>query len=723
MIHLHPGKPWPLGAHWDGLGVNVAVFSAHAQRIELCLFDAAGTHEVARVVLPGHTRDVWHGYLPGALPGQVYGLRAHGPWRPDHGQRFNPHKLLLDPWAREIVGRFEWRDEHQGADPAHPAQMDTRDNAAAALKARVVHDTYDWGDDRPPAQTAAPLVYELHVKGFTRLHPQIPAALRGTYAGLAHPAAIAHLQRLGVTAVSLLPVHQHLDEAHLAQRGLVNYWGYNTIGFFCPEPRYASRADGTARPVRDEFRDMVRALHRAGIEVILDVVFNHTAESDERGPTLSWRGLDNLSWYRLTHERPDRYVNDTGCGNTVDVSHPRVLQFVMDSLRYWVHDMHVDGFRFDLASVLARGHQGFEPHGAFFKAVAQDPVLARVKLIAEPWDLGPGGYQLGGYPHGWLEWNDRFRDTMRRWWLRGHVPRGEFAQRLCASSDLFHRRHRQPTDSLNYVVSHDGFTLRDLVSYQHRHNAANGEDNRDGHGQNLSCNFGVEGDTDQPEVLAQRARAVRALLATVLFSQGTPMLAAGDELGHTQGGNNNPYCQDSPTTWIDWSRADTSLIAFTARLAELRRTWLPLANRWYSGSCDALGRPDLAWLTAQGRALEGDAWLRADGRCLGALIGMPGQPAPALLLLVNGDAEPQPFSLPAGRWQVLFDSTCTDGTPASAPAYALTAESLRLPGLGLLLLVEVPAERQQALASVGSTTTLEIVGTAGSWPACPETPP
>ncbi len=670
-MSLLPGRPWPLGAHWDGRGVNVAVFSAHAQRIELCLFDDRGERELSRQVLPAHSRDVFHGYLPGAAPGLVYGLRAHGPQRPDDGHCFDPARLLLDPWARELVGQPE----------------DLR-----APRARVVADEAEPGGYlRPWHDSADLLLYELHVKGFTRLHPEVPEALRGTFAGLAHPAAIAHLRRLGVTAVSLLPVQHHLSEARLMRLGLVNYWGYNTLGFFCPDPRLAASAAQGGRAVRDEFRAMVRALHAAGIEVILDVVFNHTAEGDETGPTLSWRGLDNRSWYRVPHEHPGRYINDTGCGNTLDLRQPRVLQFVMDCLRHWVREMQVDGFRFDLATVLARGEHGFDPHAPFFRAIAQDPVLAGVRLIAEPWDVGPGGYQLGGFPHGWLEWNDRFRDTMRRWWLRGHVARGEFAQRLCASSDLFHRRHRLPADSVNYVVSHDGFTLRDLVTWQHRRNQANGEDNRDGHVHNLGCNFGVEGEPAPPEVVAVRDRARRALLATVLLSQGTPMLAAGDELGHTQGGNNNPYCQDNATTWIDWSQADQALIAFVARVAALRRAHLPLANHWYTGTAGHGGRADLAWRTAEGEPLHGDAWHLPDGRCLAALIGAPGRcpdaREAALLLLVNGDAEPSPFRLPEGRWQCLLDTSLADGAPPEEPPAQAT---LTVPGHALLLLREAP---------------------------------
>jgi glycogen operon protein len=681
-VTLEHGRPWPLGAHFDGEGINFAVFSAHASKLELCLFDESGQRETARLALPGHHVDVWHGYLRGARPGQVYGLRAHGPWRPDRGHRFNPHKLLLDPYAREIVGQFNWQPEHFGHDPLHPQHQYPWDNGATALKARVTHDHYDWRGDRAPHVPLADMViYELHVKGFTQRHPLVPEPLRGRYAGLAHEASIAHLKRLGVTAVELLPVHQHVDERHLVRRGLSNYWGYNTIGFFCPEPAYAAGPNP-----RDEFRDMVRALHAAGIEVLLDVVFNHTCESDEHGPTLSWRGLDNAAWYRVPHDAPGRYENHTGCGNTLDLRQPRVLQFVMDSLRYWVREMHVDGFRFDLAPALARDDPQFSPRAAFFRAVAQDPVLAQVKLIAEPWDIGPGGYQMGNFPRGWLEWNDRFRDGMRGWWLRGKGTRGEFAQRLCASSDIFHRQHRAPVESINYVVSHDGFTLRDVVSYDHRHNEANGENGADGHAHNLSWNCGVEGPTPRADVLALRARLMRALTASVLLAQGTPMLAAGDELMHTQQGNNNPYCQDNAISWIDWSRADESLIEFNARLLRLRRELLPLANRWYTGLPDAHGLADLAWLAADGRALEGDAWNRADGRCLGALIGAPGRASAAhpgpLLLLVNSGATDQPFVLPAGPWQVLLDTSRADGSPASVAdvptPYLLPAHALVL---------------------------------------------
>ncbi len=684
-VVLQAGAPWPLGAHWDGRGINFAIYSANAQAVELCLFDTDGSHETARLALPSHTADVWHGYLPGAAPGLVYGLRAHGPWRPDLGHRFNPFKLLLDPYAREVVGSFAWRDEHFGADLRHPLQMDTADNAACALKARVTHDGFDWGDDHPPGTPLADTVlYELHVKGFSQRNPAVPEALRGSFAGLAHAASVDHLRRLGITAVSLLPVHLALDEQRLVNMELGNYWGYNTLGFFCLTPRLCSSGGGQAG--RDEFRQMVRTLHAAGIEVVLDVVYNHTAETDENGPTVSFRGLDNAGYYRLPPDQRALYENHTGTGNTLDIRQPRVLQLVMDSLRYWVSDMHVDGFRFDLAPVLGRGDNGFERGGAFFTAVAQDPVLSRVKMIAEPWDIGPGGYQVGGFARGWLEWNDHFRDTMRAFWIgpaaMDNAPstRGDFALRLCASSDLYQPRQRAPAESVNYVVSHDGFTLRDLVSYNERHNEANGENNRDGHGHNLSFNCGAEGDSADPAVLALRGRLARALLATTLLSQGTPMLAAGDEMGHSQRGNNNPYCQDNDITWIDWSTADAELIDFTAAVIALRRRALPFGNHWYSGLSDPLGLHDLTWLQADGTPLTGDAWRDPGQRVLGCLIGRPGRAAAPVLLLLNASRADTRFVLPAGVWRGFLDTAHPRGVstwydqgeqPCPLPAHSL----------------------------------------------------
>jgi glycogen operon protein len=653
-----------MGAQADAQGVNFVVFSAHATAVLLCVFNEDGTQETARYSLQRCGADLWSGHLPGARPGLVYGLRAQGPWRPERGHHFNPNKLLLDPWAREIVappGGFDVTGPHDSADPSHPQQQNGWDNAAQALKARVVapDEPFDWAGDRPLQRPLADTVlYELHVRAFSRLMPTVPEAERGTYAGLASDAAIAHLQQLGVTAVSLLPVHQNLSERRLVKMGLRNHWGYNTVGFFCPEPRYAA---GTQ--ARDEFKQMVKRLHAAGIEVVLDVVFNHTAESDEHGPTLAWRGLDNASWYRLHGEGAAcrHYDNFSGTGNTLNLAHPRVLQMVMDSLRHWVQAFHVDGFRFDLAPVLGRGDQGFSARHAFFQALAQDPVLAGTKLIAEPWDIGPGGYQLGQFPEPWLEWNDQSRDTFRGFWLTGGRHRGDFALRLAGSADLYQARHRRPSASVNYAVSHDGFTLADLVAYNERHNHANGEGNRDGHGHNLSWNCGEEGPSQNPEVLARRARLQRALLATVLFSQGTPMLAAGDEFGHSQQGNNNPYCQDNAITWLDWSQADQDLLAFTAHAIALRRQLRPLGDHWYTGLDDRQGRPDLAWRRADGRALDDADWHSHPPAALAAWIGQPGGGGAPLLLLCNPAEAAVDFQLPPGRWQAELDSTTADG--------------------------------------------------------------
>lgn len=669
---LQAGHPWPMGAHFDGHGVNFAVFSANAQDVELCLFDAEGTQELIRMKLPCHTVDVWHGYLPGAQPGLVYGLRAHGPWRPDRGHRFDASKLLLDPYAREIVGNFTWSDAHFTPSRRYPLHMDTHDNAPLALKARVTNDHFNWHDDTPPDITLTDTVlYECHVKGFSKLNLQLPPKLRGSYAGLAHPASIAYLQQLGVTAISLLPVHYAISEERLVSLGLSNYWGYNTIGFFCVNPSLASNAEG--RSVRDEFRDMVRALHAAKLEVILDVVYNHTAEADETGPTLSFRGLDNASYYRLPSDNLSHYENYSGCGNTLNLRQPKVLQMVMDSLRYWVEDMHVDGFRFDLAPVLGRTDTGFSAQAAFFAAMAQDPVLSRVKMIAEPWDTGPGGYQVGGFPRGWLEWNDKFRDCTRRFWVQSAASgdgmplgctRGDFAMRLCGSSDLYQERRRAPAKSVNYVVSHDGFTLADMVSYNRRHNEANLEDNRDGHNDNLSFNCGEEGPSQDPVVLEFRARLQRVLLANTLLAQGTPMLCAGDEVGHTQSGNNNPYCQDNATTWINWAAADTDLLAFTQHVIALRHQLQPFANRWYHGIADAGGLHDVSWGNFDGSMLQGDAWHQPHVHTLACFIGKPGRVKTPLLLLFNAGARSETFVLPHGQWQALLDTSQARGQSA-----------------------------------------------------------
>ena len=688
---LQPGRPWPLGAQVRDGGVNFAVHAPHARALELCLFDETGSQERQRLALHARSGATWHGFLPGAQAGLVYGLRAHGPWDPASGHRFAPHKVLLDPWAREIVGEFQWQPEHQGDDP--------RDNAATALKARVVDEPTDgigpWHHPRHASEDL--LVYEVHVKGFTQRHPRLPPALQGTYAGLASDEALAHLRSLGVTVVSLLPVHQHLDERHLQPLGLRNYWGYNTIGYFCPEPLYAAAwraASGhdaaAAAGVRAEFREMVRRLHAAGIEVWLDVVYNHTAESDEHGPTLSWRGLDNRAWYRLPHANPAGYDNYTGCGNTLDIRQAGPLRLVLDSLRHWVQAYGVDGFRFDLAAVLGRGDHGFERHAPFFQALAQDPVLAGTRLVAEPWDVGPGGYRLGQFPSGWMEWNDRFRDTMRAFWLGHRCDRAEVARRLSGSADHFRHDGRSPAASVNYVTAHDGFTLRDLVSYEHRHNEANGEGNRDGHGHNLSTHCGHEGPSDDPAVLARRDALQRALLACVMLAQGTPMICAGSELGHTQGGNNNAYCQDNEVGWLDWAAADGGLVAFLARLARLRREHLPLDGRWYDGvpAGGAAGPPhtlhDLAWRQADGSALDEQAWHDLSRHDLAVLIGEPGRSEEPMLLLLNASRDSLAFALPPGCWQVLLDTRAVDG----APARAEPRQGALLVGAGSLLVLE-----------------------------------
>jgi glycogen operon protein len=533
------------------------------------------------------------------------------------------------------------------------------------------------------------VLYECHVRGFSQQNHLVPANLRGSYAGLAHPASISHLKQLGVTSISLLPVHYFISEERLVSMGLANYWGYNTLGFFCVNPQLASGDNGLSP--RDEFRHMVRTLHAAQLEVILDVVYNHTAESDEAGPTLSFRGLDNASYYRLCADDLRHYDNYSGCGNTLDLRHPRVLQMVMDSLRYWVTEMHVDGFRFDLASVLGRTDQGFSAQANFFAAVTQDPVLCKVKMIAEPWDIGPGGYQVGAFPRAWLEWNDKFRDSMRSFWVQSAASGdatasgctlGEFAMRLCASSDVYQSRQRSPAKSVNYVVSHDGFTLADLLSYNQRHNQANGEDNRDGHGHNLNFNCGTEGPSTEADVQRLRARLQRVLLASTLLSQGTPMLCAGDEMGHTQWGNNNPYCQDNTTTWIDWSASDTDLLAFTARVIALRHQVMPFANLWYKGTADARGLYDLSWLNTDAGTLQAHAWHEPTQRALACLIGKPGRSTSPLLFLINASTQVQDFALPRGKWQALLDTSQAQGdsnlTGASGMRIPVSAHSLLL---------------------------------------------
>ncbi|HEY6821606.1 MAG TPA: glycogen debranching protein GlgX [Burkholderiales bacterium] len=626
------GRPYPLGATWDGSGVNFALYSENAERVELCLLDPKGRREAERIEVRERSDFVWHCYLPEARPGQLYGYRVHGPFEPALGHRFNARKLLLDPYARLVVGSA----------------------------CQVVDGAFSWDDDRPPRTPWEDTVlYELHVKGFTKRHPGIPDALRGTYAGLASPAALDHLRALGVTAVEMLPVHAYVDEKRLLQAGLRNYWGYNSIGYFSPELRYS------ATGALGEFKTMVKTLHRAGLEVILDVVYNHTGEGDELGPTLSFRGIDNRVYYRLDPGDLRRYVNYTGTGNTLNAAHPAVLQLVMDSLRYWVSEMHVDGFRFDLASTLARNEAGgYERSAAFLSAVRQDPVLSQVKLIAEPWDVGWGGYQLGNFPPRWAEWNDRYRDGVRGYWRGEAGVLGELASRLSGSSDIFAPSGRGPTASVNYITAHDGFTLQDLVSYNDKHNEANGEGNRDGHSDNRSWNCGAEGPTGDTAVLDLRERQARNLVATLLLSQGVPMLLSGDELGHTQKGNNNAYCQDNETSWLDWqppARA-AGLADFVARLIALRRAEPALRPHKYTQG--------IAWLKPDGSEMAVADWHDPGRRALAMLH------AGVLVLFNSGEGEAE-FVLPAGPWEALMDTfTGAFGRFPAEARYKLRARSL-----------------------------------------------
>jgi isoamylase len=692
---LNSGYAEPFGALARDGGVNFAVFSDHAERIELCVFDASGARELKRYLLHGPDDGVFHGFLDGVGPGLVYGLRAHGPYAPEQGHRFNPHKLLLDPWAREIVGHPSWRAEDHGFELGHPEgsrSLDTRDNALHALKARVAAPPQaapGWAN--APRHAARDIVlYEVHVKGFGMGLPGLPAGLRGTYAGLAHPVAVAHFKALGVTTLELLPIQYHLDEPGLAARGLTNYWGYNTLGYFCPDPRWAAGDKTDPAAVADEFRRMVHTLHEHGLEVVLDVVYNHTPEGDEHGATLSMRGLDHASWYRLLPDDRSRCENLTGCGNTLNVAHPRVTQFVLDSLRYWVHEMGVDGFRFDLAPVLGRTRHGFDTDAAFFTALAQDPTLARARMIAEPWDAGHEGYQAGHFPGRWLEWNDKFRDSVRRYWLTRGVGRGEFARRFTASSDLFHHGHRGPLSSVNFVAVHDGFTLADVVSYGAKHNHANGEDNRDGRSDEIAANFGVEGPSRDATIVAERDRVRRAMLATLLLAQGTPMLNAGDEIGNSQQGNNNAYCQDNPTGWLDWDRADQGLLGFVQQLIALRRAEPALRHaRWFQHAPCAPGERSLVWLAPAGHEMQVHDWHDAGQHAFACRIdASPKEPQTRagtgccrLLIAFNPEAQAQPFTLPPGLWQVALDSAgqIAVGTrpaahqPLAVPAHALVA--------------------------------------------------
>jgi isoamylase len=694
-----PGRPYPLGSTWDGEGVNFALYSEHAEKVDLCLFDPSGKRETLRVPLPEQTDMVWHGYLPEVRPGQLYAYRVYGPYAPEQGHRFNHHKLLLDPYGKQIQGAVRWSDSNFGYRVGHKQEdlsFDRRDDAAAMPKNRVIDAAFTWGTDRPPCiPWHETVIYELHVKGFTMCHPDVPANLRGTYGALATAPIIEHLTRLGVTSIELMPVHSFVDDRQLVERGLRNYWGYNSIGFFAPETRYL------ATDSISEFKTMVKTLHSAGLEVILDVVYNHTAEGNHLGPTLSLKGIDNSAYYRLVHDNLRYYKDYTGTGNTLNMQHPRVLQLIMDSLRYWVLEMHVDGFRFDLAATLARELHEVNRLGAFLDIIHQDPVLSQVKLIAEPWDLGEGGYQVGNFPVGWAEWNDHYRDTVRAYWKGDSGVVGDLAYRLTGSSDLYASSGRRPYASVNFITAHDGFTLQDLVSYNEKHNEANGEDNRDGNNNNLSWNCGIEGPTDNPDIQALRAKQKRNLLAILLLSQGVPMLYAGDAIGHTQMGNNNAYCQDNSISWLSWELRpqDRDLLAFVQRMINFRKRHAVLRRRHFFQ-----GRPikganikDVLWLKHNGVEMGEEEWRDPSVRCLGMFLSGQGLDETDdrgrklsdenLLVLFNAHHEDVAFTLPAfhpgARWSAWMDTSreCglrATGTYDAGAAYPLQARSLAM---------------------------------------------
>jgi glycogen operon protein len=735
-MRVWPGRPNPLGATWDGAGVNFALFTEHGTKVELCLFDSpTASKESHRIEFREQTDQVWHAYLPDVLPGQLYGYRVHGPYDPSQGHRFNPNKVVLDPYAKLVARDVKWDDSLFGYEIGKDdLTLDSRDSAAFAPLAAVVDTAFTWGDDRRP-QTPwhKTFIYEMHVKGFTMRHPDVPENVRGTYAGLGSEAVIKHLKELNVTAIELLPVHHFLNDRHLVEKKLNNYWGYNTLGFFAPHAAYDDTSN-TLNPVH-EFKMMVRAMHAAGIEVILDVVYNHTAEGSELGPTLSWRGIDNAAYYRLSPENSRYHVDFTGCGNTLNMQHPKVLQLIMDSLRYWVTEMHVDGFRFDLASTLARELFEVNKLGAFFDIIHQDPILNRVKLIAEPWDVGPGGYQVGNFPPGWTEWNGKYRDSVRRFWKGDGGTASEIATRLSGSSDLYEWSGRKPYASVNFVTCHDGFPLQDLVSFNDKHNDANQEGNRDGADNNDSWNCGAEGPTDDPKILALRERQKRNLLATLMLSQGVPMMLAGDELGHTQKGNNNTYCQDNDLNWLDWELDEprARFLEFARRVTSIWRDQPVLKRRkFFQGrSIRGAGVTDLSWFSPSGKDMNDEDWgafVRCIGmRLAGDLIGEVDERGETivgdtLFVLLNAHHEPIPFVLPPANpdqeWELLFD-TADDSLHgikfSSCSTYQLLERSLALFRTVPLLLtqpaatpLQTAALRQEAAPPLPRTATIAV---------------
>ena len=675
-MQVWPGTAYPLGATYDGSGTNFALFSEVAERIELCLFDSEGVE--TKIELREQDGRVWHAFLPGVEPGQLYGYRVHGPYDPAHGHRCNPNKLLLDPYAKAIDGTFDWDQSLFSYNFGEPDSRNDDDSAAHMPKSVVINPFYDWGNDRPPKrQYNESVIYEAHVKGLTEQHPEIPADIRGTYAAIAHPVMIDHLRSMGITAIELMPVHHFANDSTLLAQGLSNYWGYNTIGFFAPDAKYSS--SHTPGGQVQEFKTMVRALHDAGIEVILDVVYNHTAEGNHLGPTLSMRGIDNAAYYRLVEDDQRYYMDYTGTGNTLNVRHPHSLQLIMDSLRYWVTDMHVDGFRFDLAAALAREFYDVDRLSSFFELVQQDPTVSQVKLIAEPWDVGPGGYQVGNFPPQWTEWNGKYRDTVRDFWRGEPATLGEFASRLTGSADLYEHSARRPVASINFVTAHDGFTLRDLVSYNEKHNEANGENNNDGESHNRSWNCGAEGPTDDPRINALRAQQERNFIATMFLSQGVPMLGHGDELGRTQGGNNNGFCQDNEITWIDWKNIDVDLLAFTRKAAELREAHPTFRRRRFFRGRPVRrrgkqGLPDIAWLQPDGNEMSEEDWDSGFGRAVAVFldgagitdVDARGEPVvdDSFVMCFSAHDEEIDFTLPpvefGAGWQVVMDTADAD---------------------------------------------------------------
>jgi len=671
---IREGLPFPLGANWDGLGVNFAIFSANATKVELCLFDSTGETELERIELPEYTDEIFHGYLPDAHPGLVYGYRVYGPYDPKNGHRFNHNKLLIDPYAKQLVGELKWSEALFGYTIGHPdddLSFDERDSAPFVPKCKVIDPAYTWGrDQRVNVPWEKTIFYETHTRGFTMRHPSVPDELKGTFSGLMVDDVIQHIKGLGVTSIELLPIHAFVNDQHLLQKGMTNYWGYNTIAFFAPDPRFLAHGKIA------EFKEMVAHMHHAGLEVILDVVYNHTAEGNERGPTLSMRGIDNASYYRLMPDDKRFYINDSGTGNTLDLSHPCVLQMVTDSLRYWASEMHVDGFRFDLATILGRYHDGFDERHSFLVACRQDPVLRQVKLIAEPWDCGPGGYQVGKFAPGWAEWNDKFRDTVRAFWKGDEGKLADLASRLTASGNMFNQRGRRPYASVNFVTAHDGFTLHDLVSYNDKHNEDNDENNQDGSNDNRSWNHGVEGPTEDPDINALRLRQMRNFFATLLFSQGTPMIVAGDEFARTQHGNNNAYCQDSEIGWVnwDWDEDGKALHDFVQKLIKVRMKYPILRRgRFLVGDYnEELGVKDVTWLSPSGEEMTIEQWEDSNGRCLGMLIDGRAQETgirrrggdATMLLVVNSHHEGVNFTLPevpeGVNWISLIDTNQPD---------------------------------------------------------------